>query len=212
MSNSHQRRVLGIGFGVILLMFVVYLVVFTPQSGIPIEDGTDLKQTSKSENVLSYSESSTEQNDFFERNPSVAWIDTSGTKVDERLIPSYKEEVEGSALVEISHLLDRLEKGDTLHLTVPQESHTYKTSVDEVKRALGVASYSGRVVEGENPLSFLITVGQNSVFANFSTPHASYELWGNRRYGLLMDYANIDQGVDYSKPDYYLPEERFEFE
>ena len=144
--------------------------------------------------------------EFFESNRSVVWVDTKGTKVDEKLIPSYKEEVQGAAIVQISHLLDRLEAGDTIVLTVPQENQSYETQIKEVKRSLGVTSYSGRVVESEIPLSFLITVGKSSVFANFSTPHAAYELWGNRSYALLMDYAKIDQGIDYSQPDYYLPE------
>lgn len=212
MNRRFRKWYLAIGLLITLILLPLSLLFLTSESELSLDRNRLSEQTVSATGEELTSDLHGEGNEFFVNNPSFAWIDTSGTEVNEKLIPSYKEEVEDSALVEISHLLDRLEKGDTLYLTVPQENHTYETSVGEVKRALGVTSYSGRVVEGDIPLSFLITVGQSSVFANFSTPHASYELWGNRRYALLMDYAKIDQGIDYSKPDYYLPEESFEFE
>ena len=211
MNRSFRKWYLGVGFAVTLILLAVTLISLTSQS-----DSSSRQDTPSEQPILPTAEGlasnlTDEENEFFTSNPSLAWIDTKGTKVDEKLIPSYKEVVEGAALVQISHLLGRMEVGDTILLSVPQENHTYETLIKDVKRSLGVTSYSGRVVEAEIPLSFLITIGKRGVFANFSTPHASYELWGNRHYALLMDHANIDQGVDYSKPDFYLPEEGIEF-
>ena len=212
MNRSFRNWYLAIGCLVTLILLSVYLVFSTSESEVSSERHRPSAQTVLGTVEELPSDLSDYENEFFIENPSVAWVDTTGTKIDQKLIPSYKEEVVGAALVQISHLLDRLEKGDTILLSVPQENQTYETLISDVKRSLGVTSYSGRVVEAEIPLSFLITVGKRGVFANFSTPHASYELWGNRHYALLMDHANIDQGVDYSKPDFYFPEEDHEFE
>lgn len=212
MRRSLQQWYLAAILVLPLLLFALYILVCMPGTGSRSGEIEPVENADAPSDTRLASLSIEEESDFFTVNPSVAWLDTSGTDVDERLVPTYKKEVEDTAIVQLSHLLDRLEVGDTLILTVPQESQTYETRISEVKRSLGVTSYSGRVVEADIPLSFLITVGRNSVFANFSTPNASYELWGNRRYALLMDYAKIDQGVDYSKPDYYLPEESHEFE
>lgn len=212
MNRSFRKWYLGVGFVVTLILLAVALISLTSQSDSGSRQDTPSEQPTLPTTEGLASNFTDEENEFFTTNPSIAWVDTSGTKVDEKLVPSYKEEVESAALVQISHLLDRMEVGDTILLTVPQENQTYETRIRQVKRSLGVTSYSGRVIEAEIPLSFLITVGKRGVFANFSTPHASYELWGNRHYALLMDHANIDQGVDYSKPDFYLPEEGHEFE
>ena len=212
MNRISRKGYLAIGCLVVLILLSVTLISLTSQSDSSSRQDTPSEQPTLPTAEGLASNLNDEEKEFFTSNPSLAWIDTSGTKVDEKLIPSYKEVVEDAALVQISNLLDRMEVGDTILLSVPQENHTYETLIRDVKRSLGVTSYSGRVVEAEIPLSFLITVGKQGVFANFSTPHASYELWGNRHYALLMDHANIDQGIDYSKPDFYLPEESHEFE
>ena len=139
--------------------------------------------------------------------PSSVWIPVDESSVHSAKVPEYKEEVEGAVLVKISDYVTHLNASDEVSIPVPQENTAYTTKVSTVKDSLGIVSYGGRLMEHSYPLSFLITVGQRSVYANFSTPNATYELVGNREYAWLMNVANMDQHVDYSKPDYYIVRE-----
>ena len=58
----------------------------------------------------------------------------------------------------------------------------------------------------DNSANLLVTIGQKSTFANISTPRGSYEFVGNTTHGWLMPSANMDQHVDYTKPDYVITE------
>ena len=53
---------------------------------------------------------------------------------------------------------------------------------------------------------FTITVGPGNTFAHLSTPEGTYELVATGELGWLMPTANMDRHVDYSVPDYILPE------
>ncbi len=56
----------------------------------------------------------------------------------------------------------------------------------------------------DNSVDLLLTIGNKHTFANISTPRGSYEFVGTTSHGWLMPSANMDQNVDYSKPDYVI--------
>lgn len=129
------------------------------------------------------------------------WTVVDKDTVEPHLLPKYKEQVWRAAIVKLSDELKDLQVGDEISILVPQERSSYPTTIIRVETGLGNTSYTGRLNDYEFPLSFLITLSDSHTFANFSTPFASYELVGNASYAWLMNTANIDQRVDYSKPD-----------
>ena len=142
--------------------------------------------------------------------PNTAWHPLAIDSVDPQRLPEYKEIVEGRALVELSTGMWSWGEGDRITLAVPQIGAVYEPVIERVETMLGNnRSYVGRLVENEFPFSFVITVGQRNTFANLSTPQGSFELVGDTELAWLMPVANMDQHVDYSQPDYYIPGEDF---
>ena len=123
-------------------------------------------------------------------------------------VPVYKEIVEGRVLVTLEPGMWTWDVGEKISIEVPQIGKIYESVIDRVETGLGVnRSYIGRLIDNDRPYSFVITVGERNAFANLGTPQGSYELFGNTEYAWLMPMANMDQHVDYSKPDYFIPEE-----
>ena len=122
-------------------------------------------------------------------------------------IPRYNETVQDSVLVALSDEMWAWQAGDEIVLTVPQIGARYVTTIDRVDTGLGNRSYVGRLMEGEMPYSFLITVGDRRALAYLGTPEGSYQLVGDTESAWLMPTAKIlDEYIDYSKPDFYIVE------
>ena len=140
--------------------------------------------------------------------PNTAWQPLDIGSVDPERLPEYKEAVEGRVLVELSTGMWSWGEGDRITLAVPQTGTVYEPAIDRVESMLGnTRSYVGRLIEDDFPYSFVITVGQRNTFASLSTPQGSFELIGDTELAWLMPVANMDQHVDYSQPDYYIPGE-----
>ncbi len=140
------------------------------------------------------------------------WQPVDAGSIDPARIPSYKETVENAVLVELSPSMWSWSAGEQITLSVPQIGMTYTPVIDRVEISLGSnRSYVGRLIEGEFPYSFVITVGERNAFANLSTPQGSFELVGNTQLAWLMPTANMDRHVDYSQPDYFIPEQESDF-
>ena len=138
--------------------------------------------------------------------PNTAWQPLEIDSVDPERVPEYKEIVEGRVLVELSAGMWSWREGDRITVAVPQIGAVYEPVIERVETALGNnRSYVGRLIEAEFPYSFVITVGQRNTFANLSTPQGSFELVGDTQLAWLMPVANMDQHVDYSQPDYFIP-------
>ena len=137
--------------------------------------------------------------------PVAAW---SEAEVDATTqLPPYKEVVAGRALVRVSPALRSLDVGDPIAIAVPQLGETWRTVVEEVERGPGAArSLIGALTEsGGRRREFVVTTGNRYVFAWLDTPAGTYELVAPGELGWLMPSVNMDQHVDYSKPDYYIP-------
>ena len=136
------------------------------------------------------------------------WVAADLTTVDPHEVPRYGDTTKDSVLVALAKEMWTWEAGDQIILTVPQIGENYVTTIDHVEVGLGNnRSYAGRLIEGAFPHSFLITLGDRNAFAFLGTPRGSYELVGNTELGWLMPTANMDQHVDYSKPDFYIIEQ-----
>ena len=139
------------------------------------------------------------------REPVAAWREAD---IDaETQLPPYKEVVAGRALVRVSSVLRSLDVGDPIAIAVPQLGETWRTVVEEVERGPGAArSLIGALTEsGGRRHEFVVTTGNRYVFAWLDTPAGTYELVAPGELGWLMPSVNMDQHVDYSQPDYYIP-------
>lgn len=121
-------------------------------------------------------------------------------------IPPLKGDVTDAVLVEYDLSLRTYEVGDTIVLHIPQIDMTYKPKIKKIKHPNSSnRTIIGHLIEGEDRLfGFVITLGEKNAFAHISTPEGSYELVGNDKVGWLMPTRNMDQDVDYSKPDYVI--------
>ena len=136
------------------------------------------------------------------------WVAVEPDSVGPDRIPAYRETVKDSVLVALSDELWSWKAGDQVSLSVPQIDASFITTIERVAVGLGNnRSYFGKLGDEERRYSFVITVGDRNAFAFLATPAGSYELVGNTELAWLMPSANLDQHVDYSKPDFYIVEE-----
>ncbi|WP_446830044.1 hypothetical protein [Candidatus Foliamicus sp.] len=134
-----------------------------------------------------------------------AWMPVSPDRADPARVPSHGSDIEDAVLVALPQDMWSWDVGTQLYLPVPRLDTAYRPRIERVESLLaGTRTYVGPLSD-DFPLSVVITVGEGSVFANFSTPTGGYELAGNTDYAWLMPMENMDLHVDYSKPDYIIP-------
>ncbi len=143
--------------------------------------------------------------------PDTAWTEVDVAGINPEWVPEYHETVEGALLVAIGDGMRTWNAGDTIALPVPQIGKVFRPVIDDVETLVGSnRSYVGRTLAADAPYSFVITLGERDTFGYIGTPQGSYELVGNTRLAWLMPTANMDQHVDYSKPDYFYLDENGE--
>ena len=137
-----------------------------------------------------------------------AWVVTDPESVDR--LPTYKEVVPGRALVKVSEALRLGMAGLKIALEVPQIGQTFDGVVERLETdPYGNVSYIGLLTEPDgSDYRFVITAGARNTFARVGTSRGAFELVASDGLGWLMPAANMDQHVDYSKPDYFIRGER----
>lgn len=137
-----------------------------------------------------------------------AWVVVDPESVDE--LPPYKEMVPGRALVRVSEALRLGTAGGRIMLEIPQLGRTFGGVVERSNTdPYGNVTYIGLLTETNGrDYRFIITAGARNTFAHVSTSRGTFELAASKELGWLMPSANMDQHVDYSRPDYIIREER----
>ena len=99
--------------------------------------------------------------------------------------------------------------GDPLTIPMPQIGDTYRPIIDVIDDGPGGSrSVLGNTLGSDGMRHrFVVTVGPMSMFAYISTPAGAYELMAGTDYGWLVPTASIMAGVDFSQPDYILPDD-----
>lgn len=135
-----------------------------------------------------------------------AWRIVDPESVDE--LPPYKEVAPGRVLVRVSEALRLGLAGDRIGIHVPQLGWTFEGIVERSETdAYGNVSHIGLLRESDGrDYRFVITAGARNTFAHIGTSRGTYELVASRELGWLMPTAGMDQHVDYSRPDYIIPE------
>ena len=133
----------------------------------------------------------------------VGWTIMSADSIQPERLPARSLELSDSVLVAPAAELWAREPGDPIVLTIPQVGVTYSTVIDRIETGVaGAQSYVGRLEPGNLPYSFVITVGERSVFASLGTSHGPFELVGNRELAWLTPGSSYDELFDYTKDDY----------
>ena len=119
---------------------------------------------------------------------------------------------EGRALVRLADDLAvtrALSVGDPVSISVPQIGAFEETLVEEVDGPPEARTLTGFAkLGGERGRRWVVTVGQESLFAWLDTPRGVYELAvrGGGREGWMVPMASKLARMDFSKPDYVLPD------
>lgn len=105
--------------------------------------------------------------------------------------------------------LSGLVPGDAISLYVPQEDASYQGQVsDSNLTEAGNRVLTGRLQTAERDYRFVFTVGRFQTFGTFYTPKGSYQLETRDGVGRIVSGATIREGLDFSEPDYVLPERK----
>jgi hypothetical protein len=137
--------------------------------------------------------------------PAVIWSVVSN-KSEMPDIPGSQSDIEDAVSVRVNYdSLLNLSIGDSIIVEIPQLNSQITTVLEKIKTHInGIKTITAASLD--NSASLLVTIGKKSIFANISTPRGSYEFVGNTTHGWLMPSANMDQHVDYTKPDYVITE------
>ena len=118
----------------------------------------------------------------------------------------------GRVLVDVTVAASRADSwrvGDRLAVELPQLGGVHEWTVERI--AVGQDARS-RSVRGwidsadDRPRRIVVTVGPGRVLAYIDTLRGPYELTGNARLAWLLPSSSMMAGIDFSKPDYILPE------
>lgn len=137
------------------------------------------------------------------------WEVVNPETVDE--LPAYKEVVPGRVLVRILDTVHDWKAGDEIHLRIPQLGADFEGVIERADQdANGNRTYLGHVYEQDGRAHRLVvTAGPRNTFAHIGTSRGTFELVATGgQLGWLMPTANMDQHVDYSRPDYEIEDER----
>ena len=119
---------------------------------------------------------------------------------------------EGRVLVGVAGALSAAhawQVGDRLTIPVPQTGETYRPVIDQIDDGPGHSRAAlGKVLDAHgHPRRIVVTVGPTSLFAFIDTPDGAYELVADSEYGWLLPTSSMMAGLDFSVPDYILPED-----
>ena len=138
--------------------------------------------------------------------PDALWQSIDESTVAE--LPAYKEVVQDRVLIRVTDAATAWRVGQQISIPIPQLDQVYTPVIERIETAPGgVRSYIGTLTAAAGRTHrFTITTGPRNTFAHLSTPFGTYELVASGELGWLMPTANMDQHVDYSVPDFVIPE------
>jgi len=98
--------------------------------------------------------------------------------------------------------------GDRVSMKLPQLGVAYEGGIERLDEGLGHSRSARGWATGEDGRErrFVVTVGPTRVFAYIDTPDGPYELVADTRLGWLLPSESMLAGIDFSKPDFIIPE------
>ena len=99
------------------------------------------------------------------------------------------------------------EVGDEIDMFIPQENRSYRGEVTKVDiTAAGNRVLTGFFEADKQRHRFIFTTGQYQTFGTLQTAIGRYQLEARNGLGRLISTAEINQKLDFSSPDYLIPE------
>lgn len=146
------------------------------------------------------------------RGPNPLWSAVDEGSVE--AVPPYGEtwSKAGRVLVDVTAAVSRANVwrvGDRLAVELPQLGGIHEWTVERIDEGQDARSRSvrGWIEIGDERLRrIVVTVGPGRILAYIDTPRGPYELTGNARLAWLLPSSSMMAGMDFSKPDYLLPE------
>ena len=210
MNSSRSRWRYGLwaaGGAILLIAALFHLASRSPESA-----STDGPFDSP---VVADDESATQTNAPSEatavQEPAQTDIEALWTPIDEGSVtdlPAYKEVVQDRVLVRIADVSGGWRVGQRIAISIPQLNEVFSPVIERIQSGPNsTRSYIGTLTGvADRVHRFTITVGPRNTFAHLSTPDGTYELVATGELGWLMPTANMDLHVDYSVPDFVIPE------
>ncbi|MDE0244634.1 MAG: hypothetical protein OXM59_04715 [Gammaproteobacteria bacterium] len=117
----------------------------------------------------------------------------------------------GRALVDVSgatRTASAWQVGDRVSMQLPQLGVAYEGGIERLDEGLGHSRSARGWATGTNGRErrFVVTVGPTRVLAYIDTAEGPYELVADTRLGWLLPSESMLAGIDFSKPDYIIPE------
>lgn len=144
--------------------------------------------------------------------PEPLWhvVDEASVQVAPPYPESWSEA--GRVLVDVTAAASRADSwrvGDRLAIELPQLGGVHEWTVERIVVGQDARSRSvrGWIDSAEDrPRRIVVTVGPGRVLAYIDTRRGPYELTGNARLAWLLPSSSMMAGIDFSQPDYILPE------
>ena len=89
-----------------------------------------------------------------------------------------------------------LEIGDTFKLEIPALDMFYEIEVDQTREDnFGNKTIEATLPDQDGKYSSIITVSNNSIYGNVTTPFGIYDLQGNGQYAWIAETSGLINGV-----------------
>ena len=101
------------------------------------------------------------------------------------------------------------EVGDEIALLIPQENRVYQGSITDAQTtAAGNRVITGFFDGSMKRQRFIFTVGSYQTFGTLQTSEGRYQLETRNGVGRIISVVEINEGLDFSKPDFRIPQRR----
>ncbi len=99
--------------------------------------------------------------------------------------------------------------GESFSLYIPQEDRILQGTVQRLSFSkAGNRVLQGRIRDGDQAHSFVITVGQYQTFGSIQTSRDRYQFELTDGEGTLIAQSTLNEKRDYSQPDFVIPERK----
>ena len=105
--------------------------------------------------------------------------------------------------------MSALNVDDEIDLYIPQENRSYRGEVAKISvTAAGNRVLSGFFDSEMRRYRFIFTVGASQTFGTLQTGQGRYQLEVRNGLGRIVSAEQLNQNLDFSKPDYLIPKRR----
>jgi hypothetical protein len=131
------------------------------------------------------------------------------TSVDAKFAPVLSLKLEQHRLItfEREALID-IKEQDKVELYIPHVKKRHEVWIERVARLKsGNLSITG-AVDGQSDFPFVLTLGEDSVYAVFGTEDGVYNVRGNETHAWMIPTAELKKRRDFKEPDFRTPNSR----